>query len=264
MKTVTFFVSAFIVSLAASAAWEDLNPLLRTTSPYVQIDANGAIVKPLSAITFRRTSTGWDSEYESLKRIIGKNSNYYISIPKTKFVGKGSLVESTASGVVAITNCNGNFEAKNTEGINCSTISVQSCTQLFQDFTDIENPAMTNNVVYSAFKDARKSKDASFADAFRQNLRQCSDAFMTIENMNSGGSRFGLDKAHLKALTDNIKSYPVRNATDNDMAHSLHQATQNILNKAEVFTKCGDLLRQDMENKGRSTLIPAKTGRAVR
>ncbi|MBL7545328.1 MAG: hypothetical protein JNL11_16030 [Bdellovibrionaceae bacterium] len=257
MKMSIMVISALLMSVVAHAEWTDLNAILTSSSPYLRINSFGAILKPDSAIPFKKTSNGYDNEYNSVKRITQGDSSFYLSVTKSQF-GRGSLVEAKKDGLVAITNCVGDSRPNNSTGFACSTLSTERCVQLYKNFGNIDNPAMMNPIVQSAFKDIANATNADAAQTFKNNLRECSNVLMMVNNMEGNKDGFNLDAKHEKILKDNIKSYAIRKSSmgDNGNNVTLQKSTMAVLEKAEIFTKCGDLLARDQELNKRKTLLP--------
>lgn len=248
-------VLAIFVSVCASAQWANLNPLLSRYNPYLKVGDNGALLKPDSNAGFKSTSTGWDSNWDSLKRINSGKNSYYFAFPKSPY-GNGSLVEASNGEMVAVTSCNGNFKPNNTEGVKCATLSVKSCTTLMKNFSNLENPAMSNPVVASAFKDSKDATDGSFIEKFKMNLRQCDDAMMLVNNMEGSGDGFPLDAKHKKILEQNVQSYPIQ-SIGNVYNEKVRGAMLSVLGKAEIFSKCAEVIKADQIAKKRTTFLPA-------
>lgn len=255
MKSILF---SLVLTAIANAKSTDLNPLLQKASPYLKINSAGDILKPDSSINFKKTSDGWSSDYDSLSSFKKGKSKFYLALSKQEF-GNGTLFETNGSSITAMTNCSGNFKPHNKVGIKCSTLSLDTCTSLFRNFSDLSNPAMSNPVVRSAFKNATNSTDGSFIEEFKMNLRQCSDAFMLVNNMEGSKEGFKLKKDHALTLKSKIESFPVSSVSDswnNQQAHSLNQGMLSVINKAEIFTKCGELMRHDQMTNNRKTFLP--------
>lgn len=250
--------SVFIILAVANASEIKLNTLFRSGNPYLQINEVGQIAQPKSAVNFKKTSDGWTSDSDMLSQIKAGKSNFYLAVNKGQY-GRGSLYETRDNSLVAMTNCSGDFTSSNMTGIKCSTLSLDKCTELMLNFTDLSNPAMANPVVSSAFNGAKQAVDGDFIQKFKTNLRQCSDAIMLVNNMPGNADGFRLNSTHEKILKSKLQTFSVGAADESwnqTQAGTISQAMLTVINKTEIFSKCSELLRYDQESKGRKTLLP--------
>lgn len=78
---------------------------------------------------------------------------------------------------------------------------------------------------------------------------------MLVANVDGSKDGFSLDDKHKKVLGQFVKSYPIE-SLGNEYNNSVHGALLSVLGKAEIFSKCSEVIKADQIAKNRETFLP--------